>query len=112
MIGISTKTANIDGAMLFPEEPTETELLTARVSRSKTLDGSAKIIHAGYAEGDRTIRVISKMTEAKWEQLKTIFKTELLINLATIDGFYTAAITSIKPSGPNAEIKIIIEDTF
>ncbi len=113
MIGISTKTGNTEGDMLFNEDPqTSPEILQARISRSKTLDGDSVIVNSGFSEGDRTITLVTAISEADYEKLRTIFKTELLVNLSLSDGFYTAAIESIQPVSGKTQVKILIEGFF
>ncbi len=97
MIGISTLTQNTAGAITFDatEKKTSIRNATARVSRSATLDGGAVINHLGFSHGDRTFQIYAKLTKAADAVLWGIFALGVMVNVATDEGMYRAAIESV-----------------
>lgn len=113
-LAISTKTYNLEGHMLFKADPaSDPETYESRITRHPTLDGGVEIVHRGPAAvGDRTVRVIIKMTAERWQQLKNIYDTELFICLALADGFYSAAIQKVKNNRGKVDITFYLESTI
>lgn len=111
MISISTITADTSGSVIFKELP-GSKLFDkeARVSRTATLDGGVYINHSGYADGDRTLRLLARVTEASWAAITHIFETAALVMVSMSDGVYTAAIESLQRDGTKITLNILIND--
>jgi len=111
MIGISTLTQNSAGHLVIHEKKSSTlNDLPARVARTKTLDGGVYINHSGVSDGDRTISVIARLSEADRARLVTIYKTETFIRVAIPDGVFQAAISSVRRSKADTVITILIKE--
>lgn len=108
MISISTITADTAGMVSIDTELDPREN-TARVSRTKTLDGGVYINNSGFCDGDRTVRVSAGVTEAQAETLWYIFKNYTSIHLATSDGFYLAVIETLKINNGDMNMTILIK---
>lgn len=111
MIAISTLTQNSSGHLVINEKKSSTlNDLPARVARTKTLDGGVYINHSGVAEGDRTLSVVAMMTETDRARLVDIHKTETFVRVATSDGVFQAAISSVRRQKANTVITILIKE--
>ena len=109
MIGISTLTQNIDGDIVIYEKPSSVlRDVSARISRTKTLDGGVYINHYGVSDGDRTFDVIAELSEDDIERIMRIYKAETFVFISTADGFYKAAISSVRQKKSDTYIKILI----
>lgn len=110
MIVIFTLTSNINGHLVIQEKKTsDLHDLPARVSRFKTLDGSAYINHSGISDGDRTLKVIAKLSEVDRTKLINIYKTETFVGVTIPDGVFRAVISNIKRKKADTVITIMIE---
>jgi len=109
MIAISKMTS---GDSIIIDEKNNSQLYdgSARVSRSKTLDGGVVVDHRGFVAGDRTIRVNCELTESEETTLRTLFENETLIHISTKDGFYSAAIERLSGDNGNVEISLMIKE--
>jgi len=111
MIGISTLTQNMSGDLIIHEKiSSDIDNFPARVSRTKTLDGGVHIEHSGLSHGDRTFSVVAELSEADKNKLVSIHTTEKLLNVSTRDGFYLAAISSVRRHGADTLIIILIKE--
>ena len=111
MIGIATTTSNATGAMIIREKP-ESDLnnYPARVSRYATLDGGAVIVHGGYSDGDRTLKVLADMSESDEGTLLNIHQTETLLNISIADGVFSGAIERFFCKGGAVELTILLKE--
>ena len=109
MIGISTLTANTSGHLVMHETSVLNEY-PARVSRTKLLDGGVYINHSGVSDGDRTLNIVALLSEADRATLLNIHQTETFVHVATPDGYYTAAISSIRRKKADTIINILIKE--
>ena len=113
MIGISTLTQNTAGSVTF-----ETEKLTsirdapARVSRSATLDGGAVVNHLGFSHGDRTLRIYARVLESVADALWAIFILGTMVNVATDEGMYRAAIDNLAVDNGLIKMVIVIKESL
>jgi hypothetical protein len=111
MIGISTLTQNSSGHLVIHEKKSSTlNDMPARVSRTKTLDGGVYINHSGVADGDRTLNVIARLSETDRARLLNIHKTETFVRVATPDGVFQAAISSVRRQKADTVITILIKE--
>lgn len=83
---------------------------TARVIRSKTLDGGVYINYSGVSDGDRTIRLSERLTEDQAGVLWAMFNEGVQVNVAIPDGFFSAAIQSCKIDNGAVTATIFLEE--
>ena len=110
MISISTTVSNPNGNVIITgEHASELRKKTARVSRTKTLDGGVYINHSGYTDGDRTLSVRARISAASAEALDAVFRlyTRVLVSMA--DGLYYGAIPSMTTENGVLKMTIYIE---
>ena len=113
MIGISTLTQNMAGAVTFETEgPTNIREAHARVSRSATLDGGSVVNHLGFSHGDRTLRVQARVTESGADVIWAIFVLGVMVNVATDEGMYRAAIETLIADNGNIKMTILIKESL
>jgi len=111
MISISTTTASATGAVILDEIQGSILFdMPSRVSRTKTLDGGVYINHSGFSHGDRTVTVVAKVTEGKWDVLNQIYQNETIVLLSMPGGIYTAAIENLRREGVTVTIKIMLKE--
>jgi len=96
MIAISTPTFSLDGDMVFADRFLESKgdvsSIERRVSRRKTLDGSAVLNDSGFSDSDRTFSVlIDQGDRAALEFLARLVKLYPLITICTEDGAFAGA---------------------
>ena len=95
MIGLSTITFDLDGALIIDTDRNEDVRnikAERRISRTATLDGSVLIADMGYTDGDRTITVVeNKTSQATIAFIQYIFQYYSLIVATTDDGAYEVA---------------------
>lgn len=111
MIAISKITQDSSGALVLDELP-RSKMYDgrARVSRSATLDGGVVIDHQGYVAGDRIISLKVELSQTDEATLKTLFENETLIYVATVDGFFSAAIESLSGNGGVLDVTILLKE--
>lgn len=111
MIGISTLTQNPAGHLVIHEKKSsQLNDLPARVSRTKTLDGGVHINHSGVSDGDRTLNVIARLSDADRARLVNIHKTETFVRVAIPDGMFQAAISSVLQQKADTVLTILIKE--
>ena len=111
MISISTTTANINGNVVLSKiSVSKLMAKTARVSRTKTLDGGVYIGHSGYSDGDRTLSIAGNITTDQAAILKNMieFYTGVLISME--DGLFFGAIPSMTAEDGALKMTIYIEN--
>lgn len=109
MIGISTIEADVNGAVIISGVH-DFLGLTARVSRTKTLDGGVHITHSGISDGDRTLTVQARVNRAQEETIRHIFKNHTFVHVSTPEGFFIAAIRQIRIDRGNVRMEIYINN--
>lgn len=95
MISISTTSSYNKGNVVIPGDFNLKEN-TARITRTKTLDGGVYIYHAGVSEGDRTLKIDTKISESIEDKLWYIFNNFTSVLVSIPSGIYLAAIKKIK----------------
>lgn len=111
MISISTLTQNTSGSLvLYEDADSSFEEMTARISRTKTLDGGVSINHSGFSHGDRTFTISAEITEAEAIILKNIHQTETLVWISCKEGFFTGVIESIDIEDGSLDMSILIKE--
>lgn len=81
----------------------------ARITRTKTLDGGAHITHSGAPDGDRTLLVNGRITEASAAALWTLHRANTYLHVSTNEGFYVAAIQELKIDNGRIQMTIYIK---
>ena len=109
MISISTITGNSEGNVILKSNQ-DFRNNTARISRTKTLDGGVYINHSGLSEGDRTLKLKCKLTKAVSEILWSIFQTETFIHCAIQSGLYYAAIDKLDVQYGHINMTVLINN--
>jgi len=112
MISICAPYVHTSGAVVLQKAAVAGSNLkkkTARVSRSQTLDGGVYVNHSGVTDGDRTLTVKGRVTDAQAGVLDTIFSnyTGALISMA--DGLYYGAISSLDTGNGALKMTILLE---
>lgn len=110
MIGISAIEATGDHVVIYENLDSDLSTMTARVTRSQTLDGGAVITHSGVSHGDRTLRIRAKLDEADAATLTAIHEDETLLYLSAPDGFFSGAIESLKIDGGDLTLSFLIKE--
>jgi len=97
MISISTFTQNTSGAIVIKENASsKLKENISRVSRSKTLDGGVHIIHSGVSDGDRTLKIKSRISLSNENILWAIYNDETFLLISFTDGLYNGVIENMK----------------
>jgi len=109
MIAISSVTQDTAGSVVFSDKRMDYKENTARISRIKTLDGGVYITNSGVSDGDRTLNVSAKITEAQAIILWHIFETYTFIYAAISDGVFYAAISGMAIKNGVLEMTILIK---
>lgn len=111
MISISSVIQNVTGAVVINESLTSAfKTNTARVSRVTTLDGGSVITHSGYSDGDRTLSVYARISEAQANILWNIFRNETFVLVSIPDGLYYATIQRLRTDNGNLSMTILIKN--
>jgi len=112
MISITSTTVDASGALIIDAIPSGTKAnnRTARISRSKTLDGGVVIENFGFAEGDRTISIQARITE--WqktiiEYLRSYYPSNILVSFD--GGVYKAHLETVNITNDLLDIILFIE---
>jgi len=108
MIGISAIEQDLDGAVVLDLDPTPRKSNLSRLQRTATLDGGAVINHMGYADGDRTLTVKGAIEEDQEDVLWDLFRAGSMVNVATCDGFFRAAIERLDADAGDIYMSIMI----
>jgi hypothetical protein len=111
MITLSTTTANINGNVIIKESmASDTGAKTARVTRTATLDGGVYISHSGYTDGDRTLRIKGRITEAQATILNSLFEDHTSCLIGLKDGLYFGAISTLNTQNGSLKMNFLIEN--
>lgn len=111
MIILTTVTSNADAPLVISEGPgTSIGTLTARVSRSATLDGNAVITHLGYSAGDRTFTIEwPEISDDDRETLREWVQTETQLLLSCREGLFLGAIRSCRIDRDPVRFTFLVE---
>jgi len=111
LIGLAARTFDPEGTLQVPwRDGTQTESLTRRVNRVRTLDGGVSISDRGYAPGDRTV-VVSLVGQplAMVERARRLLRLHGNVTVSMRDGFFSGT-----PSGYDEgrqELTVLIKGT-
>ena len=111
MISISTQISDIYGSIIIHEDDDASTLnsRTARVFRSKTLDGGVYISTPVYIDGDRTFVVNANVTKAEEVQLQYL-KNQSFLNIACKHGVFSGVIERINCKNGALDMSIFIKE--
>lgn len=112
MIGISTRTYDLLGSMIFPLSDSD-DMINGngkrRCSRTATLDGGCVVYDTGYAEGDRTIKVREKDADKSLVDFaKYITQKYPTVIVTSRDGAYIGVPESYNVNNGTLEMDILI----
>lgn len=109
MISITTKIPGTNDAIIINDEiDSQTGQASARVSKTKTLDGGVVVLHNGFADGDRNLKISTSLSKVDADILWDIFTTQTFVTVAMNEGVFDAVIKSVDISNSN-KTRIIIE---
>jgi hypothetical protein len=95
MIGLATKTYDIDGARIFETDRAADQSNrqgSRRQSRTATLDGGVSIYDTGYSDGDRTVTLVEPNAPPESiDYARYLCETYSLVIVSMDDGVYEAA---------------------
>jgi len=91
MISISTTSASNYNLILNEQLLSDAETQTARISRSKTLDGGCVIINNGVQDADRTFNYSVRTSKENINKIYYLFQNETLVSISNETGFFHAA---------------------
>ncbi len=109
MIGISAPVFDPHGSVIINED--SDSVLgdnTARVSRTKTLDGGVYINHSGVSQGDRTLIVRAKISRDQGRVIQHIFKSYKMVEVSTRVGLFEAVIATCNINHGELYMKILV----
>ena len=111
MISISTLTPKTVSNVVFKEfRSSKLGELTARVSRTGTLDGDCAITHSGVTDADRTLEIRASLTKAIADDLKEIYENNLFVNLSCNQGLFYGAIDPCNISNGDLRMKFLVKE--
>ncbi len=96
MIGLSTKTFDINGDLILEELERSSDINKSnrRVTKTKTLDGSVAIEDRGYTPKDRRFTIRVEATLFLRERLLTFLQFHNALTLTTEDGAFDVSPTT------------------
>lgn len=108
MISITTLIPGVNDTLIIRDYKLASQLrqASARVSKTKTLDGGVVVMHNGFADGDRSININTVLSKSDADVLWNIFTTQTFVTVAIEDGVYNAVIKSLKIKD---KVRMIIE---
>jgi len=111
MLSIITIEQSENGAVDIHEDRTsELKAMTARVTRTKTLDGGVAIVHSGFSHGDRTLNIKAECSQDQADALEAIFRQETLVYISTRDGFYSGAISYLSTENGELAMTVLLKE--
>jgi len=92
MIGLSTRTFDLAGAIIIRELPGESDLevFERRLSKTATLDGGVVVEDRGYTHGDRTFTVVAPTSIALRDALSYLTQSYSELVVSTAGGVFLA----------------------
>jgi hypothetical protein len=82
---------------------------TARMVRTKLLNGEVFINYSGVSDGDRTITLDETMTKEQSDVLWEMYNVGLPVRISIPDGVFKAGIRSCRPGNGQTTATIYIE---
>ena len=108
MVSITTSAPIENGKLLIKKYKLNSKVknASARISKSKTLDGGVVVSHNGFTDGDRKIDISAILSKTNSDVLWDMFTGQTFITVAIDDGVYNAVIKTVNIKDT---VKIIIE---
>ena len=111
MISISTLTPQTVSSVIFDEDPkSKLRELTARASRTGTLDGECVITHSGVTDADRTLDIRATLTEDQADDLQAIHENNLFLMLSCKQGLFYGVIDTCNISNGDLRMKFLVQE--
>jgi hypothetical protein len=112
LIGLSSRTYMLNGAVLIKPLPGDTDIRSGerRVSRVKTLDGGCVITDGGISAGDKTFNIALQSSKTMWDLINGIHKNAQWVIVSTDESCYLAKIASVKEGNGKITINILIKE--
>ena len=111
MIGLSTMTFDLNGALLlnFDEMRSDISSITRRITRQQTLDGGAYFSDSGHSSSDNTLTVLlPEADEALDNKIRHLVENYSLLFITTRDGAFTGGITKYNTRNGSCILTILI----
>lgn len=111
MIIITTQVADTKGMVQF-QESSESTLgdWTARVSRTKTLDGGVWINNSGTVDGDRTLAIKAELTGEQADALEYIYRNYQTVDLSCSKGLFSGSIYTLGLNNGELNMKFYVKE--
>jgi len=111
LIGLAARTYDPEGTLQVPwRDGTQTESLSRRVNRVRTLDGGVSVSDRGHAPGDRTVVVsLQGQPLALVERARRMLRLHGNITVSMRDGCFTATPDSYDEN--RQELTVLISGT-
>lgn len=108
MISITTTTVRTNRVVILRniEVASDIQNSSARISKTKTLDGGNVVIHNGFVESDRRLSIQARAGKTVSDNLWELFTTQTFVNVAIKDGVFSAVIASLNIDGGNIKASI------
>lgn len=110
MISITMQTADINGHVILDDGDSKLGAVSARVSRTATLDGGCVITHSGLSQGDRTFRISTTIAEDQKTAIEYINENATMVTISCAEGLFSGSISSIDTSKPEMTMTILIKE--
>ncbi|MFW6344807.1 MAG: hypothetical protein ACOC0M_00525 [Halomonas sp.] len=110
-IGLAARNFDPEGTLLVPwHDGTESESISRRVNRVRTLDGGVAINNRGYAPGDRTLRLsLQGLPLATVERARRLLRLHSQLTVSLRDGCFTGTPESYNEG--RQELTVLISGT-
>jgi len=111
IIGIKKVSQGAGSAVIIKDDSRcEIMISSPRLTRTATLDLGTVIDNQGYAVGDRTLRISSKISESDESKLWDLYKNNLYLLVSTRDGMFFGAVDEINLDRGQLEMTFLIKE--
>ena len=98
------------GNVIFNEiSGTDIDSMTARITRTATLDGGVYINHSGVSHGDRNLKIKARINSAQHIIVKNMIENETMIIVSTKEGVFLSAIQYLTINNGVLELTIFVK---
>lgn len=112
MISISTTSASTNQLILNEKLLSSPETQTARISRSKTLDGGCVIVNNGMRDADRTFDYSVRTSQTNCNIMNYLFRNETLISIANDTGVFHAVFETFRNNDGLLEMTFLVKESI
>ena len=111
MIFLSSASADPDGSIILRHLRSKPGYdSTARISRSKTLDGGSAVSHYGVSSADRELQIECWLSSSEFLKIKSFHENAILMVVSYWEGVYSGYIYRVRNNGGDAQIIIYIKE--